>query len=239
MSSDSIYIHPTEARRRFEAFAKREINEANLAEGALLIALEEYPRLDIDAYLLALDQIVEKVAARMTPGEPDVFRLGHIHYELFDVAGFVGNERSYFDPKNSYLNEVVDRRLGIPITLSIVFIHVAQRVGLNASGVGLPGHYIVKVQFPLSEIYVDPFHAGRTLTLGEIDAMVAEMSSGEIRLKPHFLRRWTGRETLIRLLANLQNAWSRVGDTRKATSAEERIAVLSRYAPPMPVLSEE
>ena len=173
MPNDSIYIHPAEARRRFEEFARREINEANLAEGALLVALEEYPRLDVDAYLRTLDDLVEKVAARMNPEEPDVFRLGHIHYELFDMAGFNGNEKSYFYPNNSFLNEVIYRRTGIPITLSIIFIHVAQRVGLNASGVGLPGHYIVKVQFPLSEVYVDPFHAGRTLTVGEIDSMIS------------------------------------------------------------------
>lgn len=237
MPTDSLYIHPTEARRRFEEFARREINEANLAEGALLIALEDYPRLEIDACILKLDEIADRVLARMSPGEPEVFALGHIHYELFDIAGFSGNESNYYDVRNAYLNEVIERRLGIPISLAVVFIHVAQRVGLNAGGVGLPGHFIVKVQFPLSEIYVDPFHAGRTLTLGEIDVMLAEMSNGEVRLRPHFLRRWTGRETLIRVLANLQNAHNRSGDARKALSAEERIAILSRYAPPIPAES--
>jgi regulator of sirC expression with transglutaminase-like and TPR domain len=120
------------------------------------------------------------------------------------------------------------------VSRAVVFIHVAQRVGLNAGGVGLPGHFIVKIRFPLSEIYVDPFHAGRTLTLGEIDSMLGEMSGGEVRLRPHFLRRWSGRETLIRILANLQNSHNRAGDSRKALSAEERIAILTRYAPPMP-----
>ncbi|MGH9458440.1 MAG: SirB1 family protein [Thermoanaerobaculia bacterium] len=233
MSSD-VFIHPAEARRRFEDFAKRDITEANIAEGALLVALEESPRLDVDAYLAKLDELAEKVQARMTPGEPDIFRLGHLHYELFDIAGFTGNEQSYYDPKNSLLNEVIDRRIGIPITLSIVFMHVAQRVSLNATGVGLPGHFIVRVQFPLSEVFVDPFRGGRTLTLGEIDQMLSEISGGEVRLKPQFLRRWTGRETLIRLLGNLHNVWSRAGEARKAAGAQERIAILSRYGPPMP-----
>ncbi|HVR43964.1 MAG TPA: transglutaminase-like domain-containing protein [Thermoanaerobaculia bacterium] len=234
MSSESLYIHPAEARRRFEEFAAGEINEANLAPGALLVALEEYPRIEVDAYVRQLDEIAAKVRRRMTPGEPEVFALGHIHYELFDEAGFSGNERDYYDVRNSYLNEVIDRRVGIPITLSVVFIHVARRVGLKAHGVGLPGHFVVKVEFPLSEVYIDPFHAGQTLTLGEIDLMLGEMSGGEIRLQPHFLRRWSGRETLIRILANLQNGYSRVGEKKKALSAEERIAILSRYAPTMP-----
>ncbi|MFN2442163.1 MAG: SirB1 family protein [Thermoanaerobaculia bacterium] len=234
MTHEPLYIHPAETRRRFEEFARREINEVNLAEGALLIALEECPQMDVEAYLKRLDDMSERVASRIVMGEPDIFLLGHLHSQLFDIEGFTGNLVGYNEVKNSYLNEVIDSKRGIPITLSIIFLHVAQRVGLDAHGVGLPGHYIVRVQFPLSEVYVDPFHEGRTLTVREIDTMLAEMSGGEIRLRPHFLRRWTGRETLIRLLANLQNGHTRAGDKRKALSAEERIAILSRYAPPMP-----
>lgn len=234
MTQDSLYVHPAEARRRFDEYARREINEANLAEGALLIALEDYPRLEVEAYLGRLDQLAERTAQRIIPSEPDVFRLGHIQSELFDVEGFRGNAIHYYDVKNSFLNEVIERRTGIPITLAVIFLHVAHRIGLNAAGVGLPGHFLVKVQFPLSEVYVDPFSGGRTLTLTEIDTMLAEMSGGEVRLRPQFLRRWSGRETLIRILANLQNAWGRAGDMRRAASAEERIAILTRYAPPMP-----
>jgi regulator of sirC expression with transglutaminase-like and TPR domain len=232
MTNEPLYIHPAEARRRFEEFARREINEVNLSEGALLVALEESPQLDLEACLKTLDALAERVAARMAIGEPAIFLLGHLHHELFDVEGYTGNTIAYDDVRNSYLNEVIASKRGLPITLSIVFMHVAQRVGLDVHGVGLPGHYIVRVQFPLSEVYVDPYYGGRTLTVREIDAMLAEMSGGEIRLRPHFLRRWTGRETLIRLLANIQNAHARVGDKRKALSAEERIAILSRYAPP-------
>lgn len=232
MSSDPLYVHPTEARRRFEAYCRGEVREATLAAGALLVALEEYPRLDVDAYLATLDALAARVRRRMGPREPEVFLLGHLHNELFDVEGFSGNAQNYYDVRNSFLNEVIDRKVGLPITLAIVFIDVARRVGLNASGVGLPGHYIVRVQFPLSEVFIDPFHAGRTLTLGEIDTMLSEMSAGQVRLRPHYLRRWSARETLIRLLANLQNAHERNGDAKKASAAAERIAILTRNAPP-------
>ncbi len=232
MSSDPLYVHPTEARRRFEEFSHGVIRESNLAEGALLVALEEYPQLDVDEYVEKLDALAERVRGRMGPGEPEIFLLGHLHHELFDEERFSGNAQNYYDVRNSFLNEVIDRRVGLPITLATVFIDVARRIGLNASGIGLPGHYIVRVQFPLSEVIIDPFHGGRTLTLLEIDTMLGEMSGGQVRLRPHFLRRWSARETLIRLLANLQNAFERAGESKKATSAAERIAILSRSAPP-------
>lgn len=232
MSSDPLYIHPAEARRRFEEYCRGEIREANLAEGALLVALEEHPRLDVDEYLGKLEAFADSVRGRMGSGEPEIFSLGHLHHELFDEAKFNGNAQNYYDVRNSFLNEVIDRRVGLPITLATVFIDVARRVGLNASGIGLPGHYIVRVQFPLSEVFIDPFHGGRTLTLGEIDTMLAEMSGGQVRLRPHFLRKWSARETLIRLLANLQNAWDRTGDAKKASSAAERIDILTRNSPP-------
>ena len=163
---------------------------------------------------------------RGSPGEPGVFRLGHLHAEMFDVDGYRGDGGNYYDPRNAYLNEVIDRRVGIPITLSVIFLHLASRLGLNAAGVGLPGHYIVKVQFELNEVYVDPFHGGSTLTMGEIASLLTQMTGGRGKLLPEHLRAWSGRETLLRILANLQNMWTRSGDSRRAASAHERMEIL-------------
>ncbi len=221
-------IHPAEARRQFREFAEGEITNADLARGALLIALEDYPQLDIEKPLANLGDLVERVLDRCVPGEPPVFRLGHLHREMFDVDGYRGDVVDYYDPKNAYLNEVIERRVGLPLTLSIIFLHVADAIGLQAAGVGLPGHFIVKVRFELNEVYVDPFHGGATLTVGEIAAMLAEMTGGRIRLSGEHLRSWDGREILVRLLANLQNMWTRAGDPRKAASAGERIKYLQR-----------
>src|SRR5215212_3350215 len=167
-----MLIHPTEARRRFRELAEGDITNENLALGALLIALEDNPRIEIDAYLAELDDLAARVERRCIAGEPPVFRLGHLHAEMFDVDGYAGDEANYYDPRNAYLNEVIDRRRGIPITLSIVFLYVAARLGLNAFGVGLPGHYIVKVQFELNEVYIDPFRGGETLTLSDIATLL-------------------------------------------------------------------
>jgi regulator of sirC expression with transglutaminase-like and TPR domain len=219
----TTFIHPAGARQQFTDFVEgRELTNADLARAVLLIALEEYPRLDVDHYVDELDALADRVVWRSNAAEPPVFRLGHLHAEMFDIDGYHGDDVNYFDVKNAYLNDVIDRRAGLPITLSIIFLHVATRIGLNAHGVGLPGHFIVKVQFELNEIYVDPFHGGSTLTLSDI----AEMMQG--KLNAAHLRAWTARETLVRVLANLQNMHAQAGQPRKAMAARERMDILTR-----------
>ncbi len=225
-----MLIHPAEARRQFREYAAGEIDNHNLAEGALLIALEEYPRIDVHHYLDELDALAARVEERCEKREPAVFRLGHLHAEMFDVDGYSGDAINYYDPRNAYLNEVIDRKVGIPISISIIFLHVAAKLGFNAAGVGLPGHYIVKVQFELNEVYVDPFHGGTTLTMAEIAELLRQVSGGT-QLSPEHLRAWTGRQTLARVLANLQNMWARNGDPRRAASARERMEILAAGLP--------
>ena len=221
-----MLIHPTEARRRFTELVTSGVTNENLARAALLIALEEYPRLDVDSYLDELEDLAARTERRCVPGEPPVFRLGHLHAEMFDVDGYHGDATSYYEPRNAYLNEVIDRKAGLPITLSIVFMHVAARLGLNVFGVGLPGHYLVKVQFELNEVYVDPFHEGSTLAMKDIGELLRNMSGGNIQLQSEHLRAWSARETLARVLANLQNMWTRAGDPRRAAAARERMEIL-------------
>lgn len=214
----NYFVHPAEARRRFADFAAGEITYGNLAFGTLLVSLEDNPAADVERSMLVLDEIAERVARRGQPGDPPIFRLGHLHSEMFDVDGYRGDEADYYDPRNAYLHEVVERKRGLPITLSIIFLHVATRAGLNATGVGLPGHYITKVQFELNEVYVDPFHSGATLTRSEV---VQQFS-----VSRDHLRSWDARETLMRVCANLMNMWSRAGDARKATAARDRMALI-------------
>lgn len=220
--------HPAEARRQFREFAEGEITNANVARGALLIALEDYPQLDVDQYIERLDDLARRVKSKSAPSDPPVFRLGHLHAEMFDVDGYRGDASNYYDPRNAYLNEVIDRRVGLPLSLSIIFVHVADAAGLNAFGVGLPAHFIVKVQFELNEIYVDPFHGGATLTVSEIAALLSEMSGGRMKLESEHLRSSTGRQMLFRLLANLQSMWAKAGDLRKSASAAERMRMLQQ-----------
>jgi regulator of sirC expression with transglutaminase-like and TPR domain len=223
-----MLTHPAEARRRFIEFAAGDISNENLAKGALLVALEEYPRLDVQGYIDELDALATRVGRRCARGEPPIFRLGHLHAEMFDIDGYRGESADYYHPRNAFLNEVIDRKTGLPIVLSIVFLHVANRLGLCAFGVGLPGHYIVKVQFELNEVYVDPFHGGTTLTMAEIAELVRQTGGGSGPLLPEHLRAWSGRETLLRVLANLQGMWTGAGDSRRAAAARERMEMLLR-----------
>ena len=225
--SSTIFIHPAEARRQLRDFAAGDITNENLARGALLLSLEEYPQLDVEDSLLRLDELAHRVAGRASSGEPPVFRLGHLHAEMFDEDEYRGDTTSYYDPRNAYLSDVIERKAGIPITLSIIFLHVAAKIGLHAYGVGLPGHYLVKVQFELNELYVDPFSQGATLTVADIGELLRQLSGGSIALSSEHLRAWSGRETLVRVLANLHNMWTRVGDPRRAASAKERMELLA------------
>src|SRR5205807_6272063 len=175
--------------------------------------------------------LAERVSRRSTPGEPAIFRLGHLHAEMFDADGYHGEPVHYYDPSNAYLNDVIDCRTGLPIALSIIFLHVAQRIGLNAAGVGLPGHYIVKVTFDLNEVYVDPFDSGSTLTVPEISELLDRSTNRQIRLTHDHLRAWTPRQTLLRVLANLESMWRRAGDPRKAVAAQERMLLLDTSPP--------
>lgn len=222
----AVLVHPAEARRRFEEFAARELGPADVAEGALLIALEEYPQLDVEAELARIDGLAERVLERSGRDEPSIFRLGHVHAVLFDQEGFIGNVGDYYDERNSYLNEVLERKVGIPITLSILFLRVARLAGLDAHGVGLPGHYLAKICFDLSEVYVDPFHGGRTMSISEIASFLGEISEGQVSLRADHLRAWSARETLVRVLANLQAIYERKGDARRRNGAMERIEIL-------------
>ncbi|MCU1228543.1 MAG: hypothetical protein JWO97_1427 [Acidobacteria bacterium] len=222
----TFFIHPAEARRQFVELAESEITTGDLARAALLIALEDYPRTDVPRYLAELESLVARVRAKAVAGEPPIFLLGHLHAELFDVDGYSGNSDNYYDPRNAYLSDVIDRKIGLPIALSVIFLHVAHAVGLDAYGVGLPGHFIVKVQFELNEVYVDPFHGGTTLTQPEIAQLLSNISNGQLRLAPEHLRAWAPRQTLIRLLANLESMWRGSGDARKAAAARERMLIL-------------
>ena len=149
---------------RLKQIVSRPEEEMNLAEAALLIAQEEYPHLDIGAYLLLLDDLSEKVRARLSPNASPEKIIATMNYFLFEEKGFAGNEEQYYDPRNSFLNEVLDRKLGIPITLSVVYMEVGRRLGLPLEGVSFPGHFLVKLELERNVVMLDPFSGGIVLS---------------------------------------------------------------------------
>jgi regulator of sirC expression with transglutaminase-like and TPR domain len=198
----------------------------SLAEGALWIAAEACPGLDVSHWLDRLDALGRRAAERVTPEMPVDAAAAAVGRLLFDEMGFQGNTQDYYDPRNSFLNDVLDRRLGIPISLSVVYLAVAERAGLDANGVGLPGHFVVGATRHGRRQLLDPFHGGRLLDEAGCAALVAELRPGA-SFDPRWLAPVTTRHILVRMLSNLKGVYSSLGDWPRALAASERILLIA------------
>lgn len=191
--------------------------EMNLARAGLLFARAEYPELDCGWYLGQLDLIAHDIGTRVEyDAGPDV-RLAVMIQYLFGDLGFNGNVDDYYDPRNSYLNEVIDRRLGIPITLSIIFLELAERVGLSAQGISFPGHFLVAVDEGEDVVIVDAFDGGAMLARETFMERLRERADSETSSDAleTALRPASKLETLLRQLRNLKSVYTESGDVEK------------------------
>jgi regulator of sirC expression with transglutaminase-like and TPR domain len=174
----------------------------DLFGAAMLIARLRGGSVDMHAVARELDLIAEAVSEKVGERAGTEALIEAINEELFDELGFRGNMDAYDEPENSYLDRVIERRVGIPITLSLVYMEVAQRVGLRCDGVGFPGHFLVRCGEPAEGIYLDPFHHGRRLTAEELRARLASADLGGAS-PDSFLAGVTRRQILQRMLNNL------------------------------------
>jgi regulator of sirC expression with transglutaminase-like and TPR domain len=212
-------------RSRLVALAAT-VDARSLAEGALWIAAEAHPGLDVSHWLGWVDGLGHRAAERLAP-DMDVDRAASaVARFLFEEEGFRGNAEDYYDPRNSFLNDVLERRLGIPITLSIVYVAVAARAGLEAVGVGLPGHFVVRAERRGRHRLLDPFHAGALLDHAGCEALVARVRPGGGPFDPIWLAPVTTRQILVRMLSNLKAVYLALGDWPRALAAVERITLL-------------
>jgi regulator of sirC expression with transglutaminase-like and TPR domain len=201
--------------REFAELTGRPDGRVDLARAALAIARWEYPGLAVDSYLERLDALARGVDGARRSTDP-VGRLHRLREYLFVEQGFAGNREDYYDPRNSFLNDVLDRRQGIPITLSLVLIEVGKRLGLAVEGIGLPGHFIAGARLGDSQILLDPFNAGALLTPEACEKLVGRALGRKVALKPENFAAVTRRQFLARMLANLKGiywqreAWDRV-----------------------------
>jgi regulator of sirC expression with transglutaminase-like and TPR domain len=208
----------------------REDDEINLAEAALLIAAEEYPRLDVELYLDRLNSFAELTRGRSSDSSDASDVISALNVTLFEHLGFHGNQESYYDPRNSYLNEVIDRRTGIPITLTLVYMEVARRIGFAVKGVGMPFHFIAKHEQQDGDLFIDPFNGGRVLGAAGCEALISQMSGGRLELRPEHLQPVTNKQMLARMLSNLLGIYSST-DHRRALAAVDRILLLNPDSP--------
>jgi len=216
----------TDPYRDFRQAVDRPEDKIDLGRAALTIALTDYPTLDVLDYLARIDQLAGAVASRVD-SEADIYRsMAALNYVLFKQHGFHGNRKDYFDPKNSFLNEVIERKTGIPITLSVLYMEVAQRVGLALDGVGFPGHFLVKCVGDGEEIVIDPFDGGEIKSRADIDKMLFNLYGGKVAFHSDLLAPSTKRDILKRMLANLKAIYINENDLVKSLSVLDRVLIL-------------
>lgn len=190
---------------RWERLAKQPDQEMDLEAGAFLIARYRYPEQDFEPYRRWLDDVAEAVAADLDPGMDAYRTIGVLNMHLFELAGLRGDDVRYYDPDNSCINRVIDRKRGNPITLSVIYLLVGARLGLPLYGVGLPGHFVVKYSDGDEKTWIDPFHQGRLLSREDCIRHVRGMG---YPFRAHLLKPVSTRSILVRMLGNLYRIYT-------------------------------
>ena len=219
---------------RLAKIAKISEQELNLAEAALLIAVEEYPGLDVEAYLRQIDELATGVQQRLPAQAGLEDTLITLNQFLFVEQGFSGDTENYDDPRNSFLNEVLDRKRGIPITLSIIYMEVGRRLGLPLKGVSFPGHFLVKFATREGEVVLDPFSGGNLLSKEDLEEILEETYGPAESVNAPLERLLTAagkKDILVRVLRNLKGAYLRREQFGKALGVVGQILLIQPDQP--------
>ena len=211
-----------------EELAKTRDDEIDVARGAALIARDAYPKLDVDALLARFDELAAPLIA-LDLGKRSVDeQVKLVSEHVYVTLGFSGNETDYYDPKNSLLPDVIDRRLGIPISLAVVYVEIARRSGVAARGVGFPGHFLVRVDAAESTpVFVDPFFGGRALDRAALQRLLRRSNAPERSVTDDLLEPAASRSILTRMLVNLKWIYATRGDLARALLALDRLVSLT------------
>ena len=227
-----------------EAFAEllaREDVRIDLAHACLMIAQDAYPKLDVERYLGEIERMAMRLRGRMPQTLGPEERVAALNEFLFDELGYTGNTEAYYDPRNSYLNEVMDRKIGIPISLSVLYMVLGRRVGLPLEGVSFPGHFLVRLRLRNGVLILDPFAAGAPQSVTELRERLQRVipagaldkaAAGDLPLE-QFLEPATHRQILARVLRNLKAIY------RDTDKPQEQLDVLNRMVLVAPESSAE
>ncbi|MBI5383699.1 MAG: hypothetical protein HZA90_03330 [Verrucomicrobia bacterium] len=198
------HLSREEADERFFRFCHRRGDDLDFEEGAWLLAQTQYPEFNIEAYRALIDSYAAELREHVHAASHPEATLLTINQYLFQRLGFMGNARNYYDPDNSYLNRVVDHRLGNPISLCAVYLMVTRRLGLPITGIGLPGHFLCRYQSSTYEMYIDCFHLGRLLTKTDC---IRHLVQNQCSLQDGHLTPMTPRQMLLRMCRNLHQIY--------------------------------
>ena len=233
MTSPLVFSTPT-ALEYFAVLVAEDCGMA-LLEAAISVAQDEYPDLDPQSVLCEIDALAARLKQRLAVDAPHLQRLRLLNHFFFHELGFAGNVNNYYDPHNSYINDVLQLRRGLPITLALVYIEMASQLGLNANGVSFPGHFLMKLQMPRGEVFIDPF-SGHSLSPDELTERLKpfRLQQGlvgdfDVPLGP-FLQVASPRDVLARLLRNLKALHHHAQDWQRALAVQQRLVVLLSQA---------
>ena len=226
-----MIIDAIKARQSFRDIAALDEEALPLDRASLIMALEEYPDLDVQEYLRRLDTLAAQVEVLIGEEANPINTIEGINQVLFVQEGLRGNDEDYYDPRNSYLNEVLDRRLGIPISLSVIFMEVAKRIGFQIKGLGFPGHFLVKHVANDRDIIIDPYNLGRILTPNDCQELLDKIDNGAVSMNASLLKPMNKRAILTRMLYNLKGVYIQKEQNHKALSVIDRILMLNPWTP--------
>ena len=195
--------------------------QVSLAGAALMIASVQYPKLDSEPYIRRLDEMADSIAANITSNTDPFDVINAINRQLFEVEGFCGNANDYYDPRNSYLNDVIDRKTGIPIMLSTVYLEIAARLRFPLVGVGMPGHFLVKHLY--FGILIDPYSRGQVLTEADCERRMKQVLGDSVPFHSSYLAGVSKKHTVTRMLNNLRNVFVDLRQFSKALEIAELI----------------
>jgi len=216
---------------QFSALLCRE--NFSLAEACLLIAQDAYPDLDVVHCLSRIDALAATVKRRLPSDAFAEQKVVVLNRYLFNELGFSGNARDYYDPRNSYLNQVLERRIGVPITLSILYMEIGQRLGLRLQGVSFPGHFLVKLRVTGGQFMIDAFCGGETQSESDLRArlaLVLPQREADTLPLPRFLQAATSRQILARVLRNLKGIYLQSGKAQNTLEVMQRMVMVAPHA---------
>jgi regulator of sirC expression with transglutaminase-like and TPR domain len=198
----------------------------DLARAALLVAAESDPRVDIDGQLHTLETWATELRGRLAPDWNNLQKLARLRSFVFEELGFRGDHKDYFSPSNSLLHEVMERRLGVPLTLSIIFMELGWRIGIPFEGVGFPGHFLVRLTGEPGDLVLDPFNHARTMHEEDCRQLLREVTGGRLEFDGRLLASVSKRDMITRLLLNLKGAYLRANQDEAALAAVDRLLLI-------------
>src|SRR5947207_13249873 len=213
-------------RADFERLVKRPEAKLDLARAALLIAAEADPNVDVDGEIHTLESWASTLRSQLDPSWNNLQKLARLRNFLYEELRFRGDRRDYYSPSNSLLNQVMGRRLGVPLTLSIIFMELGWRVGMPLEGVGFPGHFLVRLAGEPLALLLDPYERGTSVHEEDCRRMLHDLSDGKLELSDQYLASISKRDMIVRLLMNLKGAYLRANEDQNALAAVDRLLLL-------------